>query len=379
MGDGMFTGVAGGYALFNEAGARIIDNSADGQFGTISTLINNNAFCVPLGTDRIKAKSCDRLDYDVNDFITVETNQAVSAEFGIGDQTDDGFQYWVFDPDGTYSRFILRTHANPSPGAQPGPYAVNQLRINSFSTLPIPQGIELNVRVRSLVNGVYAPFGPACKMKVDPGAANDPCATTKLIDDPTDQYFSCGVQRTWNAGEIVVAKPVAGANRYQFFYTDNNGYNRFIAYNNYISYLSWATLPLTPGVTYDVSVRVSFDNGATYCPFGDVCTVEILAAPPAASVNRDLNVESGVNFNLYPNPNRGEVLFVQLDGISEEIQKVDLTITDLFGKQVHTEQITVNGSMFNQALILNGDLAQGMYLVNLRVGDKLYVQRLIRN
>ena len=34
----------------------------------------------------------------------MRSDAAVTAEWQVGDQTDDGYQFWFFDADGGYSR-----------------------------------------------------------------------------------------------------------------------------------------------------------------------------------------------------------------------------------------------------------------------------------
>jgi len=374
MGDGMFTGTNGGYRLFEStSGSRIIDNSQDGQFGALSAIANNTAWCLPVGNDRLAHFYCDRFDYDVNDFIVLANNPLVAAEFGVGAQNDDGFQYWIFDPDGSFNRFIFLSHANPSIGAPPGPFAVNHLNLLSLSSVQaVPQNIRLNVRVRSRVNGVNSAFGPACVFMVDPVAANDPCNETTLHFDPNSQFFSCGVTRTREPGQFVTAFPVPGANRYQFEYSNASlGYLRFIAYPSYNSFLSWGTLPLIPGNTYDVRVRAS--------SFGGSCEVTIVASNPIAAVDRSLSGGEQVDFDVYPNPNRGEALYLTLGGLSDDVEVAQLIITDMFGRQVHQEQVNVNGGAYSNEVLLDQDLAQGMYLVSVQVtDDEIYTLRLVR-
>jgi hypothetical protein len=74
---------------------------------------------------------------------------------------------------------------------------------------------------------------------------------------------------------------VSGANRYQFrFSQPNEGVVAVRTSTNYILQLNWVTGALLAGETYDVEVRVSKNNGATWCTndaavWGPVCQVTI--------------------------------------------------------------------------------------------------------
>ena len=107
LGDGI---APGGYRLKNAAGERIIDNWGDGQDFTFTSAAPL-AFHVPIGTDKLIVGSCDKETWTANEFIIASPNAGVSAQWGIGNQTDDGYQFWFLNPDGGYSRRIFRDHA----------------------------------------------------------------------------------------------------------------------------------------------------------------------------------------------------------------------------------------------------------------------------
>jgi len=50
---------------------------------------------------------------------------------------------------------------------------------------------------------------------------------------------------------------------------------------------------------------------------------------------------------------------------------------DLFGKRVFAEQFTAPSEEFIHSMDVNG-LASGVCLVNIRMGDRLYTQRLVK-
>jgi hypothetical protein len=71
------------------------------------------------------------------------------------------------------------------------------------------------------------------------------------------------------------------------------------------------------------------------------------------------------------------VLTFSLSAIEEGVNTVTVDIYDLFGKRVSARTVAVAGSNVNTTLDLNGELAAGMYLVNITAGDTTYTERLV--
>jgi len=152
--------------------------------------------------------------------------------------------------------------------------------------------------------------------------------------------------------------------------------------------LNWGVNPLQDGKTYQVEVRASKNNGATWCidvaspvlgpPFtqwGDVCDLTIDNSPMNGGGQNF--APEGANLRMYPNPNRGDQLYVQLDAVEQGVQTVSVDIFDLYGKRVSTRTIAAQGGFVNTVLDLDGELADGMYLVNITAGEQRYTERLV--
>ncbi|MBK9765150.1 MAG: hypothetical protein IPO87_17850 [Flavobacteriales bacterium] len=194
----------GGYVLRDQAGNRIIDDSNDGVFASESSLANAERFCLPLSPDRVFVSNCDKMNFVPNDFMIASPVAAVSAQWGVGDQTDDGYEFWFFDPDGSYSQRKFRNHATTG-GYGGGALRACYQRLSwfPFVTDPHEQGAE-RAYPWSRERGNNA-WGPACRFKVLP--APEICPVTKLLDIPGHQFFSCGVTRARTG--FVVAQPVS--------------------------------------------------------------------------------------------------------------------------------------------------------------------------
>ncbi|MBL7980957.1 MAG: lamin tail domain-containing protein, partial [Flavobacteriales bacterium] len=255
-GDGI---VGGGYILRTLVGAhRIIDNRGNGgNFTSVSAVINNGGFCLPLGTDKLIFTSCDKLDWVNNQFIVAAENPAVSAQFGVTNTTS-GYQFWWFDPNGTYGYAKFRSHAT-SDGFGTGATRACHARINNWSPNQIPANVLMNVKVRSRVAGVNSNWGPVCRFMIDPVRAA--CPLTKLMDIPGNAQYSCGVTRTWGGSSLskVVAKAVDGATQYQFRWNNAELAAPVIRTTTTpVLQLNWS--PALPNGTYQVQVR-AFKNG----------------------------------------------------------------------------------------------------------------------
>jgi len=407
-GDGMTTG---GYELRNSGdGARIIDNTNNFSTGSVSAIASGGSFCLPIGTDKLIYSSCDKLDWVNNRFIVASANPVVSAQFGVTNTTS-GYEFWFFDPNGTYSYRRFRSHAT-SDGFGSGATRACHFKVNgwvnSVANPHLPANVLLNVRVRGRVANSNLEFGPACQFKIDPVLAS--CPRVWLQDDPANTSdFSCGVSRNFggsgSALNRIYAKPpqpvpaVASSNvRYQFRFRIP-GESICIVRPPQTSAqmtLNWTAASgpqLECSKTYEVDVRVSLDGGASWCfgpagtsqaaacadteDWGKVCDVTI---NPCANVNggsSSMVVEGNSTFTMYPNPNRGDQLFLSVTNVEEEVSTVSVDIFDMTGKRVMARTIAVQDGFVNTNLELNGDLAGGLYMVNITAGTKAYTERLV--
>ena len=373
-GDGIANGSIGGYALSQSAGnKRIIDNSGDGIFTSTSTIANNLGFCVPLGNDAVLAAQCDKNDWLPNDIIQAVVNPAVTGQYGVSN-ANSGYQFWFFNPDGGYSRRVTQTHAAPGPvSGPPANIRSSYLRLSSMVTQPVPFYTNLNVRIRTQVAGVFSEFGPACRFRLDP-----PCTTTQLTT-VADPVASCGATAL-TLTSTIYATTVNGATTYQFEFS-KPGYLRRIASGTRSVALGFVTNPLQNNNCYSVRLRVSFDGAQTYCPFGPSCTIGIgnvlCGSAMALDAGDGISEAAGGQFTVWPNPSDGSLVNMSLTEFDATVSTVGVDVTDVYGKLVSTRTIAVQDGYLNTALTFEQDLAPGLYLVNLQVGEERYTERLV--
>ena len=384
----------GGWKLTDNNGRRILDNVGNGGcFTTTSTTAE--AFCnEPASAQTVIAIHCDKENWLPTDVIIASADAAVIAQYGIGDQTDDGYQFWFQNPCGGYNRKIFRNHATSGGQGPANALRATKLALSTIVTNPLPANTLLNVRVRARVNGVNAAWGPACRFKIDATA----CTITQLNNYNASPNYSCGasgkiVGASGNTGKIFANVVTSGGNpatHYRFqFSVAGEGYLRNVVSTNAACVLGvWATNPLLCGTyTYDVRVQASFDGGTTYCPFGPVCTVTITNSQPSpycttpSAMVEQTDVRSdnfdGGDFAMYPNPNRGDRLFVNMSGFDATVNIVTVEIYDGFGKRVMTATLPVQDGFLNTALELSPDMAAGLYMVNVTAGNITRTERLV--
>ena len=316
----------------------------------------------------------------------------MSAQWGIGDQTDDGYQFWFLDPCGSYNRRIFRNHATSGGHGPANAIRATKLKLSSMVSFPLPQNTLLNVRVRSRVNGVDGAWGPACRFMIDVNA----CTLTQLNNDPSSPNYSCGVSGKivgvgGSAGRVTALVVTSGgspATHYRFnFAVPGEGYSRNITSTSATCQLAiWQTLPLLCGTyTYDVRVQASFDGGTTFCPYGEVCQVTITnntaycTTPGSMAQQADVRASASadMDFAMYPNPNREGQLFITMNGIAQDVEVVTVDIYDMLGQRATNATIAVAGGLLNTVLDLPVDMPAGMYLVNITAGDHLRSERLV--
>ena len=418
FGDGMQTGAfIGGYVLRDPTGRRIIDNTSNfsdwNNPGTqsstqsaLNTSLGGGGFCVPLTADRLIFNSCDKLDWRPGEYIVANDNAAVTAVWnsfasGSTQRANSGYEMWFFNPNGGYSYRRFHSHAVSDGFGPASATRAAHIKLNGWSGNALQNNVLYNVRVRGRVYNVpvsESQWGSACRMKLDPLRAQ--CRLTKLIDQPGHQYFSCGATRQWGNGQYVHANPVSktntnggvvNANRYQFrFRILAEGYSVTRTVTSYFVQLNWGNAaPLQNGKTYEVDVRASFDNGVTWCsdfiapalvdPWGDVCLLNMVAAVQGGGQNIFLEdeTEAPQQLTMYPNPNRGDQLYLSIPEVAEGVNTVSVDIYDLFGKRLSARTVAVQDGFVNTVLELNGDLAAGMYVVNITAGGQVYTERLV--
>ena len=85
-------------------------------------------------------------------------------------------------------------------------------------------------------------------------------------------------------------------------------------------------------------------------------------------------IQQVLNVQVYPNPNNGEMVNLNVAGI--ESDNVFVRITDAMGRIVYTNRFTVEGSL-NTIVTFAEPLASGIYNVEFSVDGQIMTERMI--
>jgi hypothetical protein len=152
------------------------------------------------------------------------------------------------------------------------------------------------------------------------------------------------------------------------------------------TFLQLSSVPgLQPGGVYDVRVKPEFGNGSI-TSYGSIQCVSIIGpaglpaeieTPVVVAADADRSdIESGIEAALYPNPNTGEFVNLNVTNIADGTEKVLVDIYDMYGKLVQSEQIAATGSTLNTIVKFNG-VASGVYTVKITVNGVVQTERLV--
>jgi len=143
-------------------------------------------------------------------------------------------------------------------------------------------------------------------------------------------------------------------------------------------YLPLGVLANLPNIgAWDVEIRPNFGYGpGTYGPVQRIQVANTAAGSELeeGSVDGTEKVSTFVAANLYPNPNNGEMVNLNVAGI--ESDNVFVRITDAMGRIVYTNRYTVDGSL-NTIVTFAEPLASGIYNVEFTVDGQIMTERMI--
>ncbi|MBX2978018.1 MAG: proprotein convertase P-domain-containing protein [Flavobacteriales bacterium] len=375
-----------GYELRHTATQRrIIDARGGFTFNGTSQIANGYSFCLGMGTDEPMYTSTDKAWWRTGEYLVAQENPAVSAAWSAhGPTADSGYEFWFFDPHGSYNFRRFRAHNQSDGFANVGATRACHMKVNNWAAANhIPEHTRLNVRIRGRVSGTNMPWGPASVFVRNEALAQNP--PTKLMDIPGNQFISCGQFRQFVSNQRIHARPVSGANLYQWrFRIEAENVEIVRTSTTYFLNLGWSAsvaAPLQNSKTYEVDVRASRDGGATWGgydsdPWGDVCLLTI-GTPPAMGGNQNMSLSADGVLAMWPNPNTGDLLWISLSEVAQDVESIAVDIHDLVGQRIMTRMLPVQSHNVNTPLELPGNLATGVYTVTIVAGTTRHTQRLV--
>lgn len=106
------------------------------------------------------------------------------------------------------------------------------------------------------------------------------------------------------------------------------------------------------------------------CNDGEPCAGPALAQT-AAHEQLGLRQHSDVAFEVWPNPNDGGHLHLKVDGLSEDLLKIEVELYDATGRRALDTTLPVTDGQVNVELELD-HAAQGFYVMKVHEGDRVY-------
>lgn len=260
-----------------------------------------------------------------------------------------------------------------------------QFSLNMFYGIYYGETYDVEARVR--VNGVWGSYGPICTV-----TSPSTIPTTQLVS------FQCPTV-LGPINRLLRATSIPGATDYEFRAVNvASGYDEVQPGRNQEAKISMFYFPnIQPNTTYDVSVR-AFVNGV-WQNYGSACQVTTGSSVSLMPLNNNvyeldptneevynlqnegvLNVDEYHQrslMNLYPNPNEGSEVYLNLPDLPSGGYAANIEVYDLFGKRIFQTFEVVNGNALSTVLRFEGKLEQGIYLVSVTVNGVAYTQKMI--
>jgi hypothetical protein len=224
----------------------------------------------------------------------------------------------------------------------------------------------------------------------DPNATGVTIRTQPLVEVRTTQRCPASLLRS----NFLVGTPVTGSSApcgvinytYEFTQVVSCGDGTVVA--GAVEYTTPGATPFLPlGVlpnlanvgAWDVRIRPNFNYGpGTYGPVQRVQVANTATSATIADNDMvdDVNKvnEFGVAANLYPNPNTGEMVNLNVSGV--ESDNVFVRVLDAMGRVVYSNRFTVDGSL-NTIVTFAQPLASGIYNVEFTVDGDVITERMI--
>lgn len=259
---------------------------------------------------------------------------------------------------------------NPTGGGAIVNYVQTSNSILLSWTTGLLDNTTYNVRVRAKVGGTFGSYGNSCQITT-PSSSN----TTSL------KTSYCGVTYTSMSAKLACYS-VLDAEDYEWEFTPVGGGT--VLLDTTISTSPSILINFIPGiqegVSYDVRIRPRLSG--VYGSFGSSCEI---TTPSGAMIVQETArlayygeeesvIENPTTLSIYPNPNTGEQLNVNLENLSPN---TTLTISDIYGKIVMTKPLNTDQSEYRVNVKFENKLSAGFYLVSISSEGNTITEKLI--
>lgn len=238
----------------------------------------------------------------------------------------------------------------------------------------IQYGKTYNVRVKANVGGDWGEFGDICQVSLV-----YPIPTTKV------RFADCGITLL-SLTQNIFCDGVAGATDYQWEIS-NTEFNFLAVFTrnstNTNFQLGWIA-GIQFQAVYDVRVRAKV--AGEWAEFGFVCQI---TAPKIPGTLKEGNFDSGDEtfsktpepehqLSIFPNPSKGETISISLSGFENTESPVSVDVYDILGNKVFSRNsITAGRNNLLAEINSHGELATGIYILNVSAKNKNYYDRIV--
>lgn len=221
---------------------------------------------------------------------------------------------------------------------------------------------------RAYVNGAWSNFSPICEV------------TTPAIPIMSVTSSQCGAVVN-SLSELIYFTSVQQSSNYEYKLTEQGTANVYYWNNTiYRVALGWFGSVIQPSTVYELQAR-AYVNGdwGSYSSICEVTTPSFsrlfeLSSSRLSNQDEGEVINNPTTLSIYPNPNSGEQLNVNLEYL---YPNSTLTITDIYGKVILTKQLNTDQSEYKVNVKFENKLSAGFYLVSISSEGNTITEKLI--
>ncbi|MCB0761635.1 MAG: T9SS type A sorting domain-containing protein [Flavobacteriales bacterium] len=218
-------------------------------------------------------------------------------------------------------------------------------------------GVSASVSIKVMIGGEWSQYGEICQISMS-------------ADIPTTQLVAsdCGMQEV-HPGTILMCEDVAGAFAYEWQFSSGTDELVFTSYINTLTISE--DMGLIDGSTYEVAIRSQV--GQEWSEWGDACELSI-----DNSSGLDLSDNDSSDWTIYPNPNDGEKIFIEIGNLQHASDVIELELFNASGQRI--EKISIHnepGTHVKTTYTFENKLPSGMYFVRYTAAGQALEKKMI--